>query len=47
MTNSTVKQHTVPQCFLRNFSDNKTHIFYKKKEVNKDKIRNYELNKPW
>lgn len=44
---TTIKQHTVPQCYLKNFSEDRTKIFSKKKQVytNKESLEK-ELGKP-
>lgn len=39
-------QHTVPKCYLKNFSEDGSNIFRKFKKVTKEDLTNIELRKP-
>ncbi len=39
-------QHTIPKCYLKNFSDDGYSIFRKFKKVSKVELTNIELRKP-
>lgn len=39
-------QHTIPKCYLKNFSDDGVNIYRKHKRKDSDELRNRELDKP-
>src|SRR5687767_15061850 len=45
MTPHVKNQHTIPKCYLKNFSEDGVNIYRKHKRIDKDEIRNRELDK--
>ncbi len=46
MTPHVNNQHTIPKCYLKNFSEDGVNIYRKHKRRDKDETRNRELDKP-